>query len=227
MRYIGVVQSELSCGDRGTFFMFNITKNSKTFSTTSDHQDGFSLPEVLVAASAGVVAPLVSFPCWFWDYNNDGNLDIFASATSGPIEVLALHPFGIGKSTSNDRSTRFLQEKLPIEGDRLYRGDGQGNFADVTQIENVTYPSEPMGANFGDLDNDGWLDFHLATGDVPYAEIRPNVMFVYRPGHGFVNVTMAGGFGHLQKGHGVSFADIDNDGDQDVYVQMGGAYPAD
>ena len=180
-----------------------------------------------VAASAGVVAPLVSFPCWFWDYNNDGNLDIFASATSGPIEVLALHPFGIGKSTSNDRSTRFLQEKLPIEGDRLYRGDGQGNFADVTQIENVTYPSEPMGANFGDLDNDGWLDFHLATGDVPYAEIRPNVMFVYRPGHGFVNVTMAGGFGHLQKGHGVSFADIDNDGDQDVYVQMGGAYPAD
>ena len=43
----------------------------------------------------------------------------------------------------------------------------------------------------------------------------------------FANVTMAGGFGHLQKGHGVSFADLDNDGDQDVYVQMGGAYPGD
>lgn len=38
---------------------------------------------------------------------------------------------------------------------------------------------------------------------------------------------MSGGFGHLQKGHGVSFADFDNDGDQDVYVQLGGAYPAD
>jgi hypothetical protein len=35
----------------------------------------------------------------------------------------------------------------------------------------------------------------------------------------FENVTMKGGFGHLQKGHGVSFADPDNDGDLDVYVQ--------
>ena len=36
--------------------MFNITNNnSKTFPTKSVHQDGFSLPEVLVAASAGVV----------------------------------------------------------------------------------------------------------------------------------------------------------------------------
>ena len=52
-------------------------------------------------------------------------------------------------------------------------------------------------------------------------------MFLNKSGTGFENVTMAGGFGHLQKGHGVSFADLDNDGDQDVYVQMGGAYPGD
>ena len=40
-------------------------------------------------------------------------------------------------------------------------------------------------------------------------------------------MTYAGGFGHLQKGHGVSFADLDNDGDQDVFEQMGGAFPGD
>ncbi len=33
--------------------------------------------------------------------------------------------------------------------------------------------------------------------------------------------------GHLQKGHGTAFADFDHDGDQDVYVQLGGAYKAD
>ena len=38
---------------------------------------------------------------------------------------------------------------------------------------------------------------------------------------------MAGGFGHLQKGHGIAFADVDNDGDQDIFAQMGGAYPGD
>ena len=43
----------------------------------------------------------------------------------------------------------------------------------------------------------------------------------------FEDVTASGGFGHLQKGHGVAFGDIDNDGDNDIYAQMGGAWPGD
>ena len=37
----------------------------------------------------------------------------------------------------------------------------------------------------------------------------------------------AGGFGNLQKGHGIAFGDLDNDGDQDVYLQSGGIYAYD
>jgi hypothetical protein len=33
--------------------------------------------------------------------------------------------------------------------------------------------------------------------------------------------------GHLQKGHAISFADVDNDGDQDIYIELGGAYKGD
>jgi hypothetical protein len=84
-----------------------------------------------------------------------------------------------------------------------------------------------MGANFGDLDNDGWLDFYLGTGYPSYDGLIPNVMYRNRGGTGFSDVTTAGGFGHLQKGHGVAFADFDHDGDQDVFEQMGGAYPGD
>jgi len=40
-------------------------------------------------------------------------------------------------------------------------------------------------------------------------------------------VTVAAGMGHLQKGHGVAFGDIDNDGDQDVFEEIGGAFPGD
>lgn len=40
-------------------------------------------------------------------------------------------------------------------------------------------------------------------------------------------MTTPGGFGHLQKGHGVAFADFDNDGDQDIFIEMGGAFAGD
>jgi ASPIC and UnbV len=40
-------------------------------------------------------------------------------------------------------------------------------------------------------------------------------------------VTTSGGFGHLQKGHGIAFADLDHDGDQDIYQVVGGALEGD
>ena len=50
-----------------------------------------------------------------------------------------------------------------------------------------------MGANFGDLDNDGFLDFYLGTGAPSYAALMPNVMFRSREGRAFVDVTTATG----------------------------------
>ena len=84
-----------------------------------------------------------------------------------------------------------------------------------------------MGANFGDLDNDGWLDFYLGTGAAPLTYLVPHRMFRNHDGQYFDEVTTSGGFGHLQKGHGVAFGDIDNDGNQDVLEVIGGAYTAD
>ena len=84
-----------------------------------------------------------------------------------------------------------------------------------------------MGSNFGDLDNDGWLDFYLGTGYPRYEALMPNVMYRNRRRQALRRRHDAGGFGHLQKGHGVAFADFDHDGDQDVFAQMGGAFPGD
>jgi hypothetical protein len=84
-----------------------------------------------------------------------------------------------------------------------------------------------MGCNFGDLDNDGYLDFYLGTGYPDLMTIVPNRMFRNDAGRKFQDVTTAGGFGNLQKGHGVSFGDLDNDGDQDIYENMGGAVSGD
>jgi hypothetical protein len=55
----------------------------------------------------------------------------------------------------------------------------------------------------------------------------PNVMLRNDQANRFVDVTFSTGLGHLQKGHGVGFADVDNDGDQDIYHQLGGFFPSD
>src|SRR5262245_23472113 len=52
-------------------------------------------------------------------------------------------------------------------------------------------------------------------------------MFRNANGKFFQEVTTATGTGHIQKGHGVAFADFDDDGDQDIYSALGGAYSGD
>ena len=52
-------------------------------------------------------------------------------------------------------------------------------------------------------------------------------MFRNHSGRYFDEVTTTGGFGHLQKGHGVSFGDIRNNGQQDVFIVLGGAFEGD
>ncbi|MGB3966255.1 MAG: CRTAC1 family protein [Planctomycetota bacterium] len=165
-----------------------------------------------VAVAAGVVAPQNSFPCWFWDFDNDGALDLF----------VANYDTGVAHAASH-----LLGGPLQFECARCYRGDGKGTFRDVAKELGITGPWMPMGCNFGDYDLDGWLDCYLGTGDPSYSSLMPNVLLHNDAGRTLRDVTMATGTGHLQKGHAVAFADLDGDGDQDLFEVVGGAWPGD
>jgi hypothetical protein len=110
---------------------------------------------------------------------------------------------------------------------RLYRNNGDETFTDVTAPAGMNHVLFAMGGNFGDLDNDGFEDAYFGTGAPDYRSLVPNRMFLNRKGQRFEEVTLSGGFGHLQKGHGIAFGDLDRDGDQDIYAVMGGAYEGD
>lgn len=164
-----------------------------------------------VAQQLKVTAPNPGFPVWFWDFDNDGQLDLFASAYHAEI---------------NDVLDYFVGDTVHSERARLYRGTGDG-FEEVGVSANLVRPCNPMGANFGDLNNDGFPDFYLGTGTPPFSQLMPNVMYLNKGGQRFADVTTAGGFGNLQKGHAIAFVDFDQDGDQDVFEQMGGAFLGD
>ncbi|MCZ6773876.1 MAG: CRTAC1 family protein, partial [Proteobacteria bacterium] len=107
------------------------------------------------------------------------------------------------------------------------RNNADGTFSDMTKATRLDKIMLTMGSNFGDLDNDGYLDFYIGTGAPDPRFILPNRMFRNDAGRVFQEVTASGGFGTIMKGHGVAFGDIDQDGDQDLYVVLGGAYEVD
>ena len=68
---------------------------------------------------------------------------------------------------------------------------------------------------------------YLGNGAPSFAAISPNLLFRNHDGERFVDVTTASGTGHLQKGHGIAIGDIDGDGDEDIFANMGGFVAAD
>jgi hypothetical protein len=170
-----------------------------------------------VAAERGVEGPISSFAVTTWDPDNDGALDLFVAAYGGPqfpVDVASV-------------AGRYLGIEFPNDLPRLYMNDGTGRFEDRAAAWNLAHVTLAMALNHGDVDSDGFTDLYLGTGYPGYEGLVPNVMYRNREGTRFVDVTTAAGLGHLQKGHGIAIADLDNDGDQDIFEQIGGAFPGD
>ena len=157
-----------------------------------------------------------SFATWFWDYDNDGWLDILCG------------DYTMDHNLSYYAAAERLNQSPEFHGQPvLYHNNHDGTFSNVTKAMGLDKTAFAMGGNFGDIDNDGYLDIFVGTGNPSYKSLVPNKMFKNIEGKGFRDVTTSAKVGNLQKGHGVAFADMDNDGDQDIYIDMGGAYIGD
>jgi hypothetical protein len=125
----------------------------------------------------------------FFDYDNDGWLDIFlvdgGSVVDRQVAGRARH--------------------------RLFHNRGNGTFEDVSASSGIAHPEYGMGACSADYDNDGRVDLYI-TG------AGPGVLY-HNNGNGtFTDTTRSAGVGSSRLGTSCAFADVDNDGRVDLFV---------
>jgi VCBS repeat protein/ASPIC/UnbV protein len=187
-------------------FLNHFAENGRLY---HNNRNGTFTEETL---SMGIDGPRNGYSCWAWDYDNDGWLDIFATCYD---------------RTFGDVVMGMLGEPHARHSSRLYRNMKGRRFESVGREAGLDMVFSTLGSNFGDFDNDGFLDMYLGAGEPSLATLVPNRMFKNVGGQRFSEITASSGTGHLRKGHGVACGDWDRDGDIDLFVETGGAVNGD
>lgn len=126
----------------------------------------------------------------FFDFDNDGKLDIYLV---------------------NSYTVEAALAKKPRPPAALYRNLGNGKFVDVATKAGVADPGWAMGVSVADYDNDGWDDLYVTC-------FGPNKLYHNRGDGTFEDVTSKAGVGKARFSTGAAWADYDRDGDLDLFV---------
>ncbi len=213
-----------------------------------------------VTQDAGVGHEGKGFSTAFFDYNNDGNLDIIIANGDGPsvlykqnvdgtfvnvAEAAGVDDKRIGTGTwagtsavcgdydnDGDLDMYVTIDVFPPDPGAilpafnvLYRNNGDGTFTDVTEEAGVQANEDgSVGAVWGDYNNDNHLDLYIINVGIP------NILYKNNGDGTFTDVTgeagVAGGPDPTEPSFGAVFFDVDNDGDQDLYVVNGFGLPS-
>lgn len=138
----------------------------------------------------------------FFDYDNDGDLDLFLLNHS----IKRLNNFNIAEM----KATRD-----PSAGDKLYRNDGDGHFTDVSAKAGIIGNSIcfGLGASVADFNGDGWPDLYVSN---DYDE--DDYLYINQK-DGTFKESLRDYFGHTSKSTmGCDVADINDDGMSDLFT---------
>jgi hypothetical protein len=154
--------------------------------------------------------------CSFFDYDRDGNLDLFVAHYIDFDPARVPKPGDQGQCMWKGFAVVCGPMGLPPETMSLYHNDGKGHFTEVTDQAGLK-DAKAAGLTVltGDFDNDGWEDVYV-TGDS-----TPSLHFLNKRDGTFAEVGAYTGLafnedGHEQSGMGASTADYDGDGLLDI-----------
>jgi len=148
---------------------------------------------------------------WF-DYNNDGLLDLFV--VNYCVWEVNKDPYC---SLKNGVRSYCHPTAYASLHNTLYRNNGDGTFTDVSQETGIAgHMGKGMSVSFADYDGDGFLDAFVAN------DTTPAFLFHNLGGKRFEEVGVAAGVayapdGSTLSGMGSDFRDVNNDGRPDIW----------
>jgi enediyne biosynthesis protein E4 len=156
--------------------------------------------------------------CSFLDYDRDGHLDLFVSNYVR---------FSFENAAIPGENPNCRWKGIPVEcGPRglgtgkhtLYRNNGDGTFADVTQQAGISRaaPTYGMTVVAADFDEDGWQDIYVACDSTPSLLFMNNRDGTFRE-EGVLRGAALSDDGMEQAGMGVGIGDYDLDGHLDLF----------
>ncbi len=153
------------------------------------------------AKAYGINDKSSSVQATFFDYNNDGLLDLYVA--NYPIVLVSM-------------GAEFYREKIKKntfeESGHLYRNNGDLTFSDVTDEAGVRNFGMSIGVVAADLNNDGWKDLYVSNDFNP-----PDFLYLNKGDGTFREVVKECTFQTSIFGMGLDVADINNDGLLDMY----------
>ena len=180
------------------------------------------------------LVPVASFGSSLVDINQDGYADMTVTNISGndysymqsgdqfisgknAIEGKAYPSSGLTWGDFNNDSYPDLFISTQGPPNHFFKNDGTGSFLEEPAGPHVEEQRLSSHATWVDYNNDGWLDLYIAnTQSFGAGEGVPNSLFLNDAGTGFKRVAAGDIVSDKQNSMCGNWADIDNDGDQDL-----------
>ena len=208
---MGVAVGDFDNDGKPDLFLANVTGNQ----LFRNNGDGTFTD---VTAKAGLAGALLdgkkmwSVGAGWFDYNNDGRLDLFV--VNYCVWEVNKDPY----CTLKDGVRAYCHPKYygPLHN-TLYRNNGDGTFTDISQEMGIAaHMGKGMSVSFADYDGDGFMDAFVAN------DTTPGLLFHNLGGKKFEEVGVTAGVayapdGTALSGMGSDFRDVNNDGRADLW----------
>lgn len=208
---MGVAVGDYNNDGRADLFVANVTGN-QLFHNNGDGTFTDVTAKAGVAGARHNGRKMWSVGAGWFDYNNDGLLDLF---------VVNYCQWEVNKDPycalkEGLRAYCHPNQYAPLYN-TLYRNNGDGTFTDVSRETGIAAAfGKGMSVSFADYDGDGYIDAFVAN------DTMPNFLFHNVGGKKFEEVAVAAGVafspdGDALSGMGADFRDVNNDGRPDIW----------